>query len=920
MQSEQQHQSLESAVETYRVGDLILDTRSRTVQRPDGATVLTARVFDLFIVLLEAPHQVHSRESLFERVWGTTYLDDGNLTQTISVLRKAFGETRKEWIRTIAKKGYAFEPPVPIQRGQAGATVPSTVIPAQSPRLRRQLGWMLIGVLAAACAGSNTIARTAQHKAAAATDASIAMIVTANPSASATSREGIASELLAEWLRWKLGLLPAVDLVEAGEASTGRHSTVYVLDVSVSTQADRDAYSIMMRMRPVYNSEGAATRGFEQRLSYPIRNSDLPDAIDDASRRALAGIFPRRANDPWPRLDIGMDQAAIFLDAVRAEKAHDSLRADALYTRLTERAPRFAPGFWNLARLRSERGDRIEAPKLAHRAQILSAPTPRDSALMLAAAEGGIAFDHPKQTIMTYATLSLANSHRVEFVLERVRLYQRMSRPEEAMRLLANEDWSRYPLSTRIEQLMLRSQLALTLGDLITARESADDVIRLMPHGLQTDPHVLGIAQLVAARAYHQLFRAGPDKPEMYRQAADTLESGGYAQDAAVARFHEAIVMKDTALAERRMQAAIVIMRANDDRLPQIMILRAMAEEYDTAGDTARGDDTRRQARAIAQSLGNRTMQDLLELEQLIVAVERGDIAAASDHVNRLRHNTLWTKYRYRAAIHQAKILGLTGRYREALAVLDEVVHDTRRNEFSETAPDTIELFCERAATLIAIGEYSLARDQVSGCRDIGSDLIPIQAELLLAEIALHNNDRDTARARANAASVMLEKAGIDYEATDVAISLSRIWIKLADPERAERLYRSLDAFTQDAPLVAAQRSLGLAEIAAMRGEWDESRKLIDSIRNLQIDTPWKISSRIEIVEIAGAIARGDARDARKRSEALVERARRTEDAPILQEAVALRELSHRASGSHSSAAPTAADIRKIEWLLRPPH
>ena len=86
----------------YLVGDIAIDTRQRRILRPDGDVELTQRIFDLLIALVSDPDTLHTRETLLERVWGTTCIEDSNLTQSISVIRKALGETRKDWIRTVS--------------------------------------------------------------------------------------------------------------------------------------------------------------------------------------------------------------------------------------------------------------------------------------------------------------------------------------------------------------------------------------------------------------------------------------------------------------------------------------------------------------------------------------------------------------------------------------------------------------------------------------------------------------------------------------------------------------------------------------------------------------------------------------------------------------------------------------------------
>ncbi|HEX5887079.1 MAG TPA: transcriptional regulator, partial [Pyrinomonadaceae bacterium] len=77
----------------------------------DGEIVpLTPKVFDILMTLVENSGQVVSKESLMKRVWPDTYVEEGNLTQNISLLRKALGESPGgvQFIETVPRRGYRF--------------------------------------------------------------------------------------------------------------------------------------------------------------------------------------------------------------------------------------------------------------------------------------------------------------------------------------------------------------------------------------------------------------------------------------------------------------------------------------------------------------------------------------------------------------------------------------------------------------------------------------------------------------------------------------------------------------------------------------------------------------------------------------------------------------------------------------------
>src|ERR1700733_3411128 len=94
----------------YGFGEFTLDPRRRILVRGDSAISLTPKAFDVLFFLLQNPNRLVSKEELLRAVWGDTFVEDGNLTQYISHLRKALGDNSEDarLIVTIARKGYQF--------------------------------------------------------------------------------------------------------------------------------------------------------------------------------------------------------------------------------------------------------------------------------------------------------------------------------------------------------------------------------------------------------------------------------------------------------------------------------------------------------------------------------------------------------------------------------------------------------------------------------------------------------------------------------------------------------------------------------------------------------------------------------------------------------------------------------------------
>jgi len=71
---------------------------------------LTSKAFDMLQVLIEHSEKVVSKDELMLALWPDSFVEESNLTQHISVLRKALGETPQDhrYILTFPGRGYRF--------------------------------------------------------------------------------------------------------------------------------------------------------------------------------------------------------------------------------------------------------------------------------------------------------------------------------------------------------------------------------------------------------------------------------------------------------------------------------------------------------------------------------------------------------------------------------------------------------------------------------------------------------------------------------------------------------------------------------------------------------------------------------------------------------------------------------------------
>ena len=110
-----------------------LDVVRRQLLDPAGVPVpLMPKAIETLVYLVERAGQTVSKEELLRAVWPNVVVEENNLTQNISALRRAFGEKLGEhrFIVTIPGQGYRFVAPVNQAASPAIAASPSAPVPS----------------------------------------------------------------------------------------------------------------------------------------------------------------------------------------------------------------------------------------------------------------------------------------------------------------------------------------------------------------------------------------------------------------------------------------------------------------------------------------------------------------------------------------------------------------------------------------------------------------------------------------------------------------------------------------------------------------------------------------------------------------------------------------------------------------------
>lgn len=117
----------------FDFGPYRLDRQSRVLLRDGTIVPLTPKVLDTLIVLVERQGELVSKTELLQAVWPDTFVEESNLSQNISVIRKALGQDAdgRNYVETVSKRGYRFA--AEVRMVAAANNRPALVAAAEEP-------------------------------------------------------------------------------------------------------------------------------------------------------------------------------------------------------------------------------------------------------------------------------------------------------------------------------------------------------------------------------------------------------------------------------------------------------------------------------------------------------------------------------------------------------------------------------------------------------------------------------------------------------------------------------------------------------------------------------------------------------------------------------------------------------------------
>ena len=91
---------------TYEFDEFRLDADQRVLLRGGERLALSPRVFDTLLYFVQNHNRVITKDELMRAIWADSFVEENNLSQNVSTLRRVLGKRR--YIVTVPGSGYRF--------------------------------------------------------------------------------------------------------------------------------------------------------------------------------------------------------------------------------------------------------------------------------------------------------------------------------------------------------------------------------------------------------------------------------------------------------------------------------------------------------------------------------------------------------------------------------------------------------------------------------------------------------------------------------------------------------------------------------------------------------------------------------------------------------------------------------------------
>lgn len=135
----------------FEFGPFRLDEAERLLLRAGQPVALTPKAFDLLLYLVGRHGRLVTKQELMRALWADTFVEEANLTYTMSALRKVLGDGHngEQFIQTVPTRGYRFVMPVTHPDDQPVSLTSEALARSLQTRVRRVASIGLAGAAVA---------------------------------------------------------------------------------------------------------------------------------------------------------------------------------------------------------------------------------------------------------------------------------------------------------------------------------------------------------------------------------------------------------------------------------------------------------------------------------------------------------------------------------------------------------------------------------------------------------------------------------------------------------------------------------------------------------------------------------------------------------------------------------------------------
>ena len=116
----------------FSFAEFELDAEQRSFSKDGVPITLAPKAFDTLVMLVKNAGKVLSKERMLAEIWEGSFVEENNLAQNISILRKALGENKdRKLIETVPKFGYRFIEKVAMTSADASSEIETRITGAR---------------------------------------------------------------------------------------------------------------------------------------------------------------------------------------------------------------------------------------------------------------------------------------------------------------------------------------------------------------------------------------------------------------------------------------------------------------------------------------------------------------------------------------------------------------------------------------------------------------------------------------------------------------------------------------------------------------------------------------------------------------------------------------------------------------------